>query len=88
MQKPTRPGHSKLSVLGSTGSKKAIGRAQVGLYLGTYVRREVRVPGRASAQRKGVARAGGIPAAIAEQVLAALSALLVYVGGERLARVA
>ena len=27
MQKPTRPGHSKLSVLGSTGSKKAIGRA-------------------------------------------------------------
>ena len=39
MQKPTRPGHSKLSVLGSTGSKKAIERAQVGLYLGTYVRR-------------------------------------------------
>ncbi len=31
-----------------------------------------------SAQRKGVAGAGGIPAAIAEQVLAALSALLVY----------
>jgi hypothetical protein len=31
-----------------------------------------------SAQRKAVARAGGIPAAIAEEVLAALSALLVY----------
>ena len=27
MPKPTRTGHSKLAVLGSTGSKKAIGRA-------------------------------------------------------------
>ena len=35
-QKPTRPGHSKLSVLGST---QAIGASRVGLYLGTYVRR-------------------------------------------------
>ena len=42
MQKPTRPGHSKLSVLGSTGSKKAIGRVFVGLYLGTYVGRRLR----------------------------------------------
>jgi hypothetical protein len=34
-----------------------------------------------SAQRRGVAGAGGIPAAIADQVLAALSALLVYASG-------
>jgi hypothetical protein len=35
-------------------------------------------PSLPSAQRKAVARAGGIPAATAEQVLAALSALLVH----------
>lgn len=38
MQKPRQPGDSKLSVLGSTGSKKAIGASQVGRYLGAYVR--------------------------------------------------
>jgi hypothetical protein len=30
MQKPTRPGHCKLSVLGSTGSKKAVGEPSSG----------------------------------------------------------
>jgi len=39
MQKPTQPGHSKLSVVGSTGPKEAIGASQVALCLGTHVRR-------------------------------------------------
>jgi hypothetical protein len=41
MQKPTEPGHGKLLVLGSTGSKKTIGAGQIELCLGTCLQRRL-----------------------------------------------